>query len=59
MRGFVIEGRPVPVTTSIGLAFYQGGQTTSVELLKQADQMLYEAKGAGRNNVQVNLRLVH
>jgi len=50
---FVIEQQTISVTTSIGLAFYQGGATTTADaLVKQADEMLYQAKGAGRNNVQ-------
>ncbi|HSI57838.1 MAG TPA: PAS domain S-box protein [Ideonella sp.] len=55
---FVIEQQTINVTTSIGLAFYQGGATTADALVRQADEMLYQAKGAGRNNVQVALRLI-
>jgi diguanylate cyclase (GGDEF)-like protein/PAS domain S-box-containing protein len=55
---FVIDHQTIDVTTSIGLAFYQGDATTVEALVKQADVMLYQAKGAGRNNVQVALRLV-
>ena len=55
---FVLEQRTLNVTTSIGLAFYQGGATTAETLVKQADEMLYQAKGAGRNNVQVSLQLI-
>ncbi|MDP9995770.1 diguanylate cyclase (GGDEF)-like protein/PAS domain S-box-containing protein [Variovorax boronicumulans] len=50
---FVIEERTIIVSTSIGLAFYQGGSATAGALVKQADEMLYQAKGAGRNNFQV------
>ncbi|MDP9896764.1 diguanylate cyclase (GGDEF)-like protein/PAS domain S-box-containing protein [Variovorax boronicumulans] len=50
---FVIEERTIVVSTSIGLAFYQGGSATAGALVKQADEMLYQAKGAGRNNFQV------
>ncbi len=57
-QAFTLDEQVVTVTTSIGLAFYQGGATTPAELLRQADRMLYDAKGAGRNNVQVNLRLI-
>jgi diguanylate cyclase (GGDEF)-like protein len=49
---FFIEQRTISITTSIGLAFYQGGGTTAEALVKEADEMLYQAKGAGRNNVQ-------
>ncbi|BEP39004.1 hypothetical protein GmRootV11_59780 (plasmid) [Variovorax sp. V11] len=51
---FDIEQQPtIRVTASIGVAFYQGGGTTAAALVKQADEMLYRAKRAGRNNVQV------
>jgi len=55
---FVVEQQAIHVTTSIGLAFYQGDATTVEALVRQADVMLYQAKGAGRNNVQVALRLI-
>jgi len=55
---FHIDQQTISVTTSIGLAFYQGDATTAEALVKQADVMLYQAKGAGRNNVQVALRLI-
>jgi diguanylate cyclase (GGDEF)-like protein len=58
---FVIGQLTISVTTSIGLAFFQGGSTSAEALVKQADEMLYQAKGAGRNNVQaapLALRLV-
>lgn len=55
---FVFEQHTLKVTTSIGLAFYQGGATTAETLVKQADEMLYQAKGAGRNNVQIALQVV-
>ncbi|MEP6873347.1 MAG: PAS domain-containing protein [Burkholderiales bacterium] len=55
---FVIDQQTIDVTTSIGLAFYQGDASTVEALVQQADVMLYQAKGAGRNNVQVALRLI-
>ncbi|NKI97579.1 PAS domain-containing protein [Rhizobacter sp. SG703] len=55
---FVVEQQAISITTSIGLAFYQGDATTVEALVRQADVMLYQAKGAGRNNVQVALRLI-
>jgi diguanylate cyclase (GGDEF)-like protein len=55
---FMIDQQTIEVTTSIGLAFYQGDATTAEALVKQADVMLYQAKSAGRNNVQVALRLI-
>ncbi|HSW04335.1 diguanylate cyclase domain-containing protein [Aquabacterium sp.] len=55
---FKMNQQTIDVTTSIGLAFYQGDATSVDALVKQADVMLYQAKGAGRNNVQVALRLI-
>jgi diguanylate cyclase (GGDEF)-like protein/PAS domain S-box-containing protein len=55
---FMIDQQAIEVTTSIGLAFYQGDATSVEALVKQADVMLYQAKNAGRNNVQVALRLI-
>ena len=52
---FRLDSQSVNVTTSIGLAFYQGGPMSAAELVEQADQMLYEAKGAGRNNFKVSV----
>jgi diguanylate cyclase (GGDEF)-like protein/PAS domain S-box-containing protein len=49
---FAIEQRTIDITASIGLAFYQGGAATAAALVKQADEMLYQAKRSGRNNVQ-------
>ncbi|WP_235505011.1 PAS domain-containing protein [Variovorax sp. Root318D1] len=50
---FVVgQQRTIKVTASIGLAFYQGGTATAAALVGQADEKLYQAKRAGRNNVQ-------
>ena len=57
-KPFFIEQQAIDITTSIGLAFYRGDATTVEALVKQADVMLYQAKSAGRNNVQVALRLI-
>lgn len=51
---FVIENRGLSTTTSVGVAFYAGDSgVTAGTLIKKADQALYEAKGAGRNNYKV------
>ena len=39
----------LPVTASIGLASMQAGDAEPGDLIKRADQRLYEAKAAGRN----------
>jgi diguanylate cyclase (GGDEF)-like protein/PAS domain S-box-containing protein len=46
---FALGAVVVSVSTSIGLAYYKGGQESSDMLLHQADMMLYEAKRDGRN----------
>ena len=47
-----IGGVPLVVTGSLGLAVArEGGQTTSAELLRDADIAMYRAKSAGRNQV--------
>jgi diguanylate cyclase (GGDEF)-like protein len=50
---FQYEGKTFPVTISIGVATTAGDATlTPNELLRQADEKLYEAKNAGRNCVR-------
>lgn len=46
---FDLDGIRVDISTSIGVAFYRGGDMTAAELLARADALLYEAKQAGRN----------
>ena len=49
-----LEGVPVRVTTSIGVAFSAADETISEEeLLAQADIAMYEAKDEGRNIVKL------
>lgn len=51
---FMLENRPLAITTSVGIAFYQGKTEISQDrLIKQADEALYQAKGAGRDNYKV------
>lgn len=45
-------GVAVPVSTSIGCVQYQGGRVDGPTLMAIADQALYEAKDAGRNQVR-------
>jgi diguanylate cyclase (GGDEF)-like protein len=47
-----VAGVPLVVTGSLGYAVAsEGGQTTSEELLRDADTAMYRAKSAGRNQV--------
>lgn len=45
----VFDGKHIPITISVGVASLQPTMTTSEELLRIADQALYEAKKNGRN----------
>jgi diguanylate cyclase (GGDEF)-like protein len=49
---FVFNGRPYPLTVSIGVAVIPEGESPTVAaLLSQADTNLYRAKRSGRNRV--------
>lgn len=49
-----VHGRPIPVTASVGAAGILPGQSSTLEdLIRRADQALYLAKAAGRNQVSV------
>jgi diguanylate cyclase (GGDEF)-like protein len=51
-KPFWYESVPLNVTVSVGVASTKGGEkTTAVDLLRHADQMLYQAKKNGRNCV--------
>lgn len=47
---FVWEGEPLDITLSLGVAAWLGGQqANAIELLRTADEALYQAKRSGRN----------
>ena len=50
-RPFVVDARgtTLRVTTSIGIAFYDGSDGTPEDVIDEADSMLYAAKNGGRN----------
>ena len=50
---FIAGDATVKVTTSIGVALGQGGESTPEALLKRADSALYAAKGHGRNTYEI------
>ena len=52
-RPFVLEGREVTLTTSIGIALFPENGPDAATLLKHADTAMYQAKRAGRDNAQV------
>ncbi|WP_226476930.1 GGDEF domain-containing protein [Pseudomonas sp. MWU16-30323] len=48
---FHFKGEPVTITVSMGMAQFQPGERSDLAL-KRADEALYRAKAAGRNQVQ-------
>ncbi|HEY8039187.1 MAG TPA: diguanylate cyclase, partial [Polyangiaceae bacterium] len=50
---FIFQGEVIRVTISIGGAMLADADRTSLDLIKRADEKLYEAKRAGRNRVIV------
>lgn len=48
---FVFDGERIPVTISAGVATVQKKGEEPTELIRRADEKLYEAKTAGRNRV--------
>jgi diguanylate cyclase (GGDEF)-like protein len=56
-RMVMIDGTPIPVTASFGVAAVPPAQTAS-ELFAAADAALYEAKRGGKNRVQTAVETV-
>ena len=52
-KPFVVDGRDVTLSTSIGIALYPEDGADGVTLLKHADTAMYHAKKSGRDNAQV------
>jgi diguanylate cyclase (GGDEF)-like protein len=55
-RPYVIEGHPISMTASIGVAFFPNHGDDPEALMKSADAALYEAKRAGKNVHRVSTR---
>ncbi|WP_395408222.1 diguanylate cyclase domain-containing protein [Pseudoduganella sp. UC29_106] len=51
---FRFNGKTLHVTTSFGVALYQGGGETSGGLIGRADAALYETKRRGRNGYMID-----
>ncbi len=54
---FIVAGHEISVTVSIGLAVTKSGKLDPELLIELADQALYRAKSAGRNQVQTALSI--
>ncbi len=50
---FIIESRKIKITASIGLASYPGNASTADQIIKIADQAMYDAKSKSRNTVYI------
>lgn len=52
-RPFVLQGRDVTLTSSIGIAIYPRDGANAAILLQHADTAMYQAKRSGRDNAQL------
>jgi diguanylate cyclase (GGDEF)-like protein len=52
-RKYAFEGRPIPLTISVGVAERAPNIQNAEDLLKAADESLYAAKRDGRNRLHV------
>jgi len=55
-RPYRIQGREVRITASVGVAIYPKHGKEAETLMKRADQALYEAKRAGKNDYRIAAR---
>jgi len=53
---FAVGSREVPVTVSLGVSASDGVEDRPESLIRRADEALYEAKAAGRNQVVIRPR---
>ena len=56
---FVVDGREINVTTSIGITVYPNDDSDPGTLLKNADIAMYQAKEAGRNRFKFFTAKMH
>ena len=59
-RPYVVNGHPLSISASIGIAVAAGGKGSPAELLKSADLAMYRAKADGRGTYRfLSLRWTH
>ena len=51
---FELDGMPLTITASVGIAAYTGDAMRAEELIKRADAALYRAKNAGRDRYDLD-----
>jgi diguanylate cyclase (GGDEF)-like protein/PAS domain S-box-containing protein len=49
----LVDGQPVRITVSIGVAEFEGSEDDFAAVMKRGDRALYRAKRSGRNRVEV------
>jgi len=52
-RWLAIEGAPIAMSASIGIATYPQDGSTSQAIVQRADEMMYRVKQSGRNNIAI------
>lgn len=58
-KPFIISGRELTISSSIGIATYPDCATTPNQLMKCADVAMYRSKEAGRNQINFYSKTVH
>lgn len=53
-QAFVFDGKQIPVTASMGVASLKKDHHSTPDLIREADNALYDSKKAGRNRVTVS-----
>lgn len=52
---FCVDGTPLPVTVSVGVAFHHPADTDYDDVMLRADRALYIAKAKGRNRLEASV----
>lgn len=54
-KPFIVNGHELKVSTSIGIAYYAGGEIAPDALMERADKALYQAKESGRDTWRIDI----